>query len=137
MFAINEYATRVTVPLSADTVVKVIAGEEPRAMYVWENGERTDKPVTDSRGRSLYRFRTQVLIDGAKLSEASVEIPQAVIPGAEQFGAVLVLEDPELLTISAPNRGEFGLRFAVRGGGLSSAINLFDGDEDDDLVSAA
>lgn len=117
MFTLNEYATAIELPV-ADVSVAVVPSGGLRPMFVYRDGVRTDDRVVDAVGRPLYRVRGQAELDGTRLEELTVEVPVAQLPDLP-LGGVLYLTGVSSLTIAAPPRDGFGLRFTVRADGVT------------------
>lgn len=117
MFELNEYATAIELPV-ADVSVAVVPSGGLRPMFQYRDGVRTDERILDSAGRPLYRFRGQAELDGTRIAELTVEVPVAELPDLP-LGGVLYLTGVSALTVAAPPRDGFGLRFTVRADGVT------------------
>lgn len=111
-------ANSITLPAPAEAVRLVPAGSEPRALFLYVDGKRTDTPRTNSAGQPLYGFDALVEFDGTSLGNVRILSPIEALP-AIGFGGVLHGTGSAEMTVSN-QRDQFDLRVTVTLGGIEA-----------------
>ena len=103
-------AASVTLPLGGE--VKAFSKSntsEGRPVFEYEDGKRTEKPVTDDQGRALYRHAVLVAVsDESDPEEAALMLPTAA-PTGPRFAEVKLAPGA---TVRISARSQEGSRFA-------------------------
>lgn len=92
-------------------------GNELRPRWVFEHGQRTDRPVTDEQGRPLFSMEAVVsTAETGPLGVARIVVATPAIPHTQPGGALRLTDDAKL-TVRRSYDGA-GLHVLIQASGL-------------------
>lgn len=101
----------IRIPVENGKRIQVIpvGGEEPRQKFLYENNQRTEKPILQD-GRPVFSFEAAIALDGQALGTGRVESAVSELPQTG-FGGVLQGSGHSVLVIGSVD--QFNLRLTA------------------------